>query len=151
MISFKDGVLQLISETEGAKYHYSIATPDTKENVFSEDGVCELACKYNITAYASAEGHTNSETVTATLYFIAQNVDDETAINTPTQRGIVVSATDGNLTICGLNDGESIRVYSISGSLLATSTAVAGTATYSGTSGDIVIVKIGEQSIKVQL
>ncbi len=76
---------------------------------------------------------------------------EETAIDTPTQRGIVVSTTGGYLTISGLNDGESISIYSIGGSLLAKFTAVAGTATYNGTSGDIVIVKIGEQSIKVQL
>ncbi len=150
-VAFENNKLQFTSTTEGAQFHYTIVAPDAKENVLSADGVCELACKYNITAYASAEGHTNSETVTATLYFIAQNVDDETAINTPTQRGIVVSATGGYLTINGLKDGESISIYSVGGSLLAKPTVIAGTATYNGTSGDIVIVKIGEQSIKVQL
>ncbi len=151
VISFADGKLQLTSSTEGANYHYTLTAPDAKEGAFSEDGVCELACKYVITAYASAEGYENSETVTATLYFINADGGVETAIDIPTQRGIVVSATGGYLTISGLNDGESIGIYSISGSLLATPTAVAGTVTYKGTSGDIVIVKIGVQSIKVQL
>ncbi len=151
IISFDNGKLQLVSATEGAQYHCTIVTPDAKENVFSEDGIYALMCKYNIAAYATAEGHIDSETVTATLYFITKDGDYETAVDTPTQRGIVVSAAGGYLTISGLNEGESISIYNISGSLLSTSTAVAGIATYSGTSGDIVIVKIAEQSIKVQL
>ncbi len=143
--------MQFTSATDGAQCYYTITSPDMKENALAEEGVCELECKYIITAYASAEGYANSETVTATLYFINADGGVETAIDTPTHRGIVVSATAGYLTISGLNDGECISIYSINGSLLATSTAVAGTATYSGTSGDIVIVKIGEQSIRVQL
>ncbi len=83
--------------------------------------------------------------------YIVEFDSDETAIDTPIHRGIAVIATAGSLTISGLNDGESISIYSIVGSLLSKSTAVAGTAIYNGTSGDIVIVKIGEQSIKVQL
>ncbi len=67
------------------------------------------------------------------------------------QRGIVVSAAGGQLSISGLQDGENVSLYSINGALLDTGTAVDGTVTFSSVSGKIVIVKIGEQSIKVQL
>ncbi len=151
IISFKDGKLQLTSATEGASIYYTLDTPDRTSDAVAENGEVELACQYIITAYASAEDYEDSKTVTATLYFIDANDGVETAIETPTRRGVVVSATDGFLTISGLNDGESVSIYSINGSLLATYASVASTATYSGTSGDIVIIKIGEQSIKVQL
>ncbi len=149
-ISFADGKLQLTSTTEGASVYYTLDTPDRVADAVAENGEVELTCQYIITAYASAEGYANSDTVTATLYFINKDADD-TAIETPIQRGIIVSSTGGFLTISGLDNRESVSIYSLSGTLLSTSTAANGTVTYNGTSGDIVIVKIGEQSIKVQM
>ncbi len=149
--SFENGKLTLTSETEGTSFFYSIETPDRRLNVVSENGDIDLTCTYVITAYAYAENYLNSETVTYTLCFIDVDSGNNTAIETPAQRGIMVSAASGHITVSGLNDGEEVSLYGISGTLFGKATAIAGTATFNVATGDVVIVKIGERSIKVQL
>ena len=85
-----------------------------KSDAYSEDGNVTLAAAYSISAYASADGYTNSEKATATLYFINADLKDATGISSVSQRGIVVQSNNGFVTVSGLNDNEAVSIYSVS-------------------------------------
>lgn len=152
-IAYEAGKLVFSSETEGAQYHYTITSSDFKTDAYSEDGIVELATCYNISAWASAEGYTNSETSTATLYFVDGRIDDTDGVKEiQTKRGIVVSTANNTLTVSGLTDGETIDAYSLQGTKLAQAKAFCGSALLQiGKPQKVVILKVGNESIKVQL
>ncbi len=76
--------------------------------------------------------------------------DDMTAIKI-THHDFAVKAGYGNLSISGLENGESVSLYNTNGVCLGTSTPIAGTVTFCNINENIAIVKIGRHSIKVQL
>jgi len=81
---------------------------------------------------------------------IVENTSD--GIAKTSTRGIMVSTDGGIITIKGLTDGENVNFYTVSGILLGSAKATNGTALYSAnTSDQIIIAKIGTQSIKVAL
>ncbi len=153
-VSFSDGELVFTSATTGAKCFYTLTTPDAKSaTTFATDGKVGLACRYDIEAYASAEGCVNSDVTKATLYFIAAAEDDETVIASPVQRGVVLTAMGRTIRVNGLKNGEKVSLYTTTGTLLGSATATAGEATLDASSvvDAIVLVKIGAHSLKVQL
>ncbi len=152
-ITFTKGELNFNCTTEGAEFRYSLSTPDAKPFINVRDGKVTLDCQYHIEAYATAKGHLASEVITATLYFLSPDENDETALPTPTQRGVVVTITDGTIRINGLAQGESVSLYTTGGTLVSTTSATAGIAVLqaSSTLGSIAIVKIGGQALKVTL
>jgi hypothetical protein len=78
--------------------------------------------------------------------------DDPSDINLVKQRGIMVQSNDGFLTVSGLNANEQVSLYNVSGMELGKTNAVQGTATFSvNNPGEIVILKVGNESIKFQL
>ena len=67
-------------------------------------------------------------------------------------RGILIQNDNDFVTISGLNNNEQVIIYDISGSQLAAAKAVNGIATFGINKADkVVVVKIGNDSIKVQL
>lgn len=118
---------------------------------YSEDGDVALRAAYNITVYATADDYSPSDQATATLYWIGGAADDPTGINANTKRGIVVSTQNGTVTLSGLNDGERVCFYSVSGSNLGTATANNGIATGTFATGQIIIAKVGNTSMKIAL
>lgn len=148
-ISFVDGSLVFCSSTVGAKYHCTIASPDMKSNVLCETGRMPLESCYNISVYATADGYTQSEITTATLYWVKADANlTPDNINSAKMRGIMVSANDGLINVSGLNDGELVRFYTIEGKILGIEKAVSGTASLS-TNESVVICKMGDKSLKV--
>lgn len=150
-ITFADGNLHFESSTTGANYHYTISSKDMTTEAYSESGEVALQAAYNITAYATADDYSPSDKATATLYWIGGAADDPTGINANTKRGIVVSTQNGTVTLSGLNDGERVSFYSVSGSNLGAATANNGTATSTFATGQIIIAKVGNTSVKIAL
>lgn len=152
-ISYSDKKLTFTSPTEGAKYHYTITDDDVKTEAYTEDGIIDLSAIYEISVYASADGYRNSDRATATLYFINAGLENTTGVvQIEQQRGVLISTNGGYISVSGLDDNEKVYLYNLQGISLAEGTACAGIATLNaGNEKGIVIVKIGEQSIKVKL
>ncbi len=146
-ISYENGQLVFNSATSGAKYHCTITSPDMKSDVLNETGTMNLDARYDIAVYATAEGYTQSETATATLYWVKAD-GNLTNINTAKMRGVVVTADNGFVSVNGLKDGEQVQFYGTDGKMLGSQKAVNGTASLS-TSESVVICKMGATSLKV--
>lgn len=146
-IAFENGKLLFTCGTNGAKYHWTITSPDMRNNELNESGVVDLEACYDIYVYATADGFTQSETATAKLYWVkADGV--LSGINQVERRGIVVSSDNGFVNVSGLNDGEQATLYSTEGKLLGTQSAQGGACVFA-TFEKVVIVKIGDSSFKV--
>ena len=77
-------------------------------------------------------------------------LDDTPAnINTAKTRGIVIQSAGGFITLSGLDTNERVDFFAIDGAALGSATATDGTATFSATSGTIVVAKIGKESVKI--
>ena len=147
-IAYKDGQLAFSSATTGAKYHCTITSPDMKSDVLNESGTMNLDARYDIAVYATAEGYTQSETATATLYWVKADGSLTDNINAAKMRGVVVTADKGFVSVSGLNDGEQVQFYATDGKMLGSQKAVNGTASLS-TSESVVICKVGTTSLEV--
>ena len=147
-IAYENGQLVFNSATTGAKYHCTITSPDMKSDVLNESGTMNLDARYDIVVYATAEGYTQSETATATLYWVKADGSLTDNINAAKMRGVVVTADNGFVSVSGLNDGEQVLFYAMDGKMLGSQKAVNGTASLS-TSESVVICKVGTTSLKV--
>ena len=147
-IAYENGQLVFNSATTGAKYHCTITSPDMKSDVLNESGTMNLNARYDIAVYATAEGYTQSETATATLYWVKADGSLTDNINAAKMRGVVVMADNGFVSVSGLNDGEQVLFYATDGKMLGSQKAVNGTASLS-TSESVVICKVGTTSLKV--
>ena len=149
VITYADGKLQCTCETEGAKFKYTLTDTDIKtEYTDMNNGSVNLSACYTIKAYAYAVGYTNSEQVTATLYWI-NGSDVSTNINQMEMRGVMATCSGGIITVSGLSEGETVMFYDANGALLYTGTAQNGTISYAPSASGVIIVKIGTTSIKV--
>ena len=149
-VSYGEGKLMFACETTGAKYHYTITDTDIKSTALSENGEVSLSAAYNISVYATADGHTASDKAEATLYWINANLDNGTNINQVRTRGVVASAHDGIISLSGLDDGEVVKFYAADGKYLGSTVAANGAASYA-VSESLVIAKVGKDSIKIAM
>ena len=149
-VSYESGKLMFACETTGAKYHYTITDTDIKSDALSENGEVSLSAAYNISVYATADGHTASDKAEATLYWINANLDNGTNINQVRTRGVVASAHDGIISLSGLDDGEVVKFFAADGKYLGSTVAANGAASYA-VSESLVIAKVGKDSIKIAM
>lgn len=150
-IGYSDGKLVFSSSTDGAQYHYTITDDDVLANGYSEDGSVALSAVYNIRAYASADGYQKSDVAEAKLCFVGGSIDVN-SIDAAKQRGVIIETNDENVSVNGLTDGETVSLYSLSGVMLSSAKAAAGMVSLSvPTADNIVIVKIGGDSVKLTL
>ena len=151
-ISYKNRRLIFECETEGAEFVSEITSCDF--DTFYNYAI-DLTATYDISVYATAEGHENSDIVNATLCWVeceCENNDDTNAINIPATAALVTSA-NGTVTVnCSL-DGEAVAIYTVDGILVGTATIENGSATIATefSKGTIAIVKIGKNSIKAAI
>lgn len=150
-ITYENGRLEFTSQTSGAKFYYSIKDEDTATDRFS-DGIVNLYATLNISVHAEADGYDKSETTTATLCWINGTLssDDIETVRVE-KRPIIVSANNGTLNVKGVSSGEHVVVYSAGGMLIGSATANGDEVNINARSihGNIVIIKIGEESIKI--
>lgn len=126
-------------------------TVDEAENR-AVDGEIYLSAAYIITAYAKSPGFKESEKTTATLSWI----DGRLGVNGISsaridKRPVLISSSNGWLTIFGGEAGERISLYSTSASMLSSFIATSATVSVDASRicGGVAIVKISENSIKV--
>ena len=147
-ISYVSGKLKFGCQTPGAEYHYTIKAADECTEALAKDEV-KLAARYDISCYATADGYTRSKTATAKLYWISANIETDGIAPATQMRGVVVSTEGGIVTLSGLKDNERVTFYNVSGIKLGETRALNGQASISATD-DVIIARIGSQSIKVK-
>ena len=149
-VSYESGKLIFACETTGAKYYYTITDTDITSDALSENGEVSLSAAYQISVYATADGHTASDKAEATLYWINANLENGTNINQVRTRGVVASAHDGIISLSGLDDGEVVKFFAADGKYLGSTVAANGAASYA-VSESLVIAKVGKDSIKIAM
>ena len=147
-INYVSGKLKFGCQTPGAEYHYTIKAADECTESLTKNEV-SLAARYDISCFATADGYTRSKTSTAKLYWISANFETDGIAPATQMRGVVVSTEGGIVTLSGLKENERVTFYNVSGIKLGETRAMNGQASISATD-DIIIARIGSQSIKVK-
>lgn len=150
-IAFENKKLTFHSSTPDVKYIYQIKAEDNTATLVEADGAeVELTATYIITAYAKTESATSEATTVTLVWVDAQlTTDSPSDVQAVTARPILISSNDGNVTIKGLEDNENVDVYSLSGAKLNSIKSAFGTTSFKEDKGNVVIVKIGDKSIRV--
>jgi hypothetical protein len=123
-----------------------------------EDQVLDFVPSYTITAYATKRYYLDSETTTVTLCWIACEEDHEegddpsTEIEIPS-RPVLIRCQGGVITLTGLAEGTQVAVFTTNSTQVASATATGDTLTLATDleAGTIVIVKMGESSVKLMI
>ena len=150
-ISYENGKLTFTSETEGAVCQYSITDTDIKSGSGNE---VQLGMTYNISVYATKSGYDNSETATATLCWIDQQPKTEGITNGIANipaNAVLIQSEGGSIKVQGVDEGANIVVYAVSGQMVGSTKAISNQAFLDTNikKGEIVIIKIGEKSVKM--
>ena len=148
-VAYSNGNLTFSCDTEGAEFITEIKSNDIGK--FFSNSI-ELSATYNISFYATAQGYENSETVNATLCWVDNNNGNNNNNVIDVQATpILVTSTNGTVTVSSSLDGEVVSVYTLSGTLVGTNTIENGVATITTglTKGTAVVINIRESSIKV--
>lgn len=151
-ISYNNGGLVLECETPGAEFVTELTCSDAKK--FYESRI-DLSATYNISVYATATGYDNSETVNATLCWIEMGDiegDITDVLNIPATAALI-TASNGKVSVSSALNGASVAVYTVGGALVGSTNLNNGVATVdTGVSkGTVVIVTIGEKSVKLMM
>ena len=149
-IAYSDGNLLFACNTPGAQVHYSVSSADIVTDALADDGKVSLVAAYDISAYATAEHYEKSDSEYATIYWLPTNDGSSTGIKQTETRGIMVSSHGNVISVNGLDEGETISLYTIDGKLIGNAKASGGMASCTVTE-PIVVVKIGELSIKITI
>jgi len=154
-ISYANGKLTFISETEGAICQSTITDSDITSYSGNE---VQLSVTYTISVYATKTGYENSEVATATLCWInvepqTEGIIDEDAIAEVKVLPVLIQTQGSIISIQGVAEGTPIAVYDTSGKQYGTTMAERDctTITTSLSSGSLAVVKIGEKSVKLLL
>lgn len=151
-IDYGNGRLSFESETEGVSFVSDITSTDICKHY---DAEVDLSVAYTVKVYATKEGYEDSEVVTATLCWIdvEPKTDAVHDVATVPAYAVLIQASDGKITVRGVDDGTSVTVYDLTGRQVGHSVVSNGTATTSTTlrSGDTAIVRVGLKSVKVVL
>ena len=150
-ISYQNGKLTFCSETEGADFVSEINDADIKKYY---DAEVQLSVTYEISVYAVKTGYDNSDTATATLCWIDQQPQTEGIANgivSVPSRAVLVKNEGGLFSVQGIDDGTQISVYNTNGVQAGSAISQNGMALISTDlqSGNIAIIKIGKESVKV--
>ena len=147
-IAFSDGRLTFSCATDDVEYVSEVKCADV--NTYYTAEVALTAC-YDISVTATKTGYENSDVATAKLYWLtsSETSDDDTNINSVSKRGIAIQTAAGFITISGLDDNEKVDFYTLNGTALGTARATNGVATFSAQSGSVLIVRIGNESLRI--
>ena len=124
---------------------------EINKNVFNTSGKVDLYA----TATLIVPDGTKSVYQSTAGWNLFKNIVEfkESGIASPKVLDVMIQSMDNQLSITGAAEGSMIKVYSMTGRLVGSAKAGAGTTTISTTlrSGDIGIVRIGNKSIKVMI
>jgi hypothetical protein len=152
VISYKDGKLVFESETDGAESVTTITSDDFGSHNGNE---IDLAMSYTVSTYAKAEGYANSDIITAVICWVDAE-SGENPINNVYNlkaRPLIIQSYGSVITIKGTKEGEQIELYNMSGQIVARTSATTNVTTLQTNlnKGEIVVVKIGDKSVKIIL
>lgn len=150
-ISFTNGKIQFSCDTEGVEFVSEITDSDIKKYYNSE---ITLSATYNITVYATKQSYDKSDIASATLCWInAEPVKEGIMDGIATVRAIpvLVQCIDNHIKISGITDSLSVSIYATDGTQIGRTISKNGEADFLTNlrKGTIVIIKVGDQSIKV--
>ena len=156
-IDYVGGQVQLDCATPDVQYVADIVSDNLHATHF-EDEVFEFVPSYTITAYATKRYYLDSETTTVTLCWIACEEDHEDEDDSPTEieipsRPVLIRCQGGVITLTGLAEGTQVAVFTATGAQVASAAATDDTLTLATDleAGTIVIVKMGESSVKLMI
>lgn len=149
-INFINRKLQFSCDTEGAEFHSSISCTDVKS--YNENEI-SLEAVYEISVYATCYGYSQSEVTKAKLYWIDGTINTTEIQSVQSNgRGVLVLSNNGFLSISGLENNEQVTVYDISGKMIGSTRAFMGEVNFNvGNANKIILVKIGNESIKITM
>ena len=152
-ITYSKGMLSFRCTTEGAECISSIEDSDI--GTYSIGDV-QLTVTYTVSVYARKEGFKDSEMATATLCWIdvqpqTEGVEVATNLQNIEALPVLIQTNGPVVSITGAAEGTEITIYDVSGKLVGSGKATAGTTDICTTlrDKDIAIVKIGSKSVKV--
>lgn len=149
-IKYENGKLSFGCDTEGAKFVSLITNADVGSR---EDAEIDLTATYNISVYATAKDHINSDLVRATLCWIATEpqveiIDDVAEVKA---LPVLVEYSGGMVTVRCQQDGQNVVVYSLDGVTLGSAVSKNGVASVMiGRHREMLLVKVGSQTIKIR-
>jgi hypothetical protein len=154
IISYEKGQLLFTCDTEGVEFVSEITDADVTQH---NSATISLTATYNISVYAKAPNHTDSDIATATLCWIdaepwAEGTKEAEDNVTEVKAMPVLILAEGNIiSVQGAAEGTEVSVYNTAGIKLNSAIANNGITTLNTalTSGSTAIVKIGEKSVKV--
>ena len=153
VIEYIDGKLRVASSSPNAECYYSISVPDMAVDRLAADEIA-LAATYIISAYAVAPEHTESPISEATLCWLDGRLETNGIQSlVGEKRAVLVTSNGGTVNVSGLQAGEEISLYTLSGIQITTTKASSSSATLEAgcLRGNVAIIKIGNDSIKVQI
>lgn len=144
------------------KFVYTIDVSDICSGTVSDDELDAfgaLALTYDVSVRTTVEGCEDSAPVSAQLCWLGSDLllDDEeaphpTSVETvPSQRPVLATSRDGQLTLTGLTDGAHVALYDLSGRQLGAATASGESVTFSVGAGQVVVAKVGNSSFKLRV
>ena len=153
IINYSYGKLSFHCDTEGAAYHSTITDFDIASYNTNE---VQLDVTYNISVYATKTGYENSDVATATLCWVdvepqTEGLSDDIA--KVRAKAILIQSMDGQIVISGIDDGTRIYAYEVNGQQIGAAISHNGQAnlTTNLKPGSIVIIKIGDRSVKATI
>ena len=155
-ISYTNGKLEFHCDVEGAEFFSDIKDEDIKTHHGSS---IPLSATYHISVYATAPGYDRSESTTATLCWIdfepsmEGEIDNEDNVKEIAAIPVLIQSDNGNISVQGAAEGTDIAVYSIDGKNLCSAISRNGQAILPTNikTGSIVLLKLGDKSVKVKL
>lgn len=169
-VDLKNGNLLIISETnlnytdEKEVITYDVKVSDVAAGKVEADAMetfGELALTYDVTATASVFGCEKSDRLVATLCWLEHGLeigegagesDSPTQIDAaPTQRAVIVQSNGGEISVSGLDEGEVITFYDLTGRLLGRAVCSAGSASFTATSGQVIVARVAGSSFKLRV
>lgn len=150
-ITFENGTIHFNCETEGAEFESEIKCKDV--NTYSTRDI-NISATYEINVYAKANGYVNSEEVNATLCWIDAEPKTEGLSNGVAEvraKAVLIKSNEGKLTVEGIEDGQTVEIYSLNGEKRGSAVGKSGTAYIDSyiKPGSVVVVKMRDKSVKV--
>ena len=149
IISYENGKVKVTCDTEGAVVKTKL---DIENDMAYESLEFDLIPTYTLTAYATKDQHEDSDVATLTLCWIpCDGQHMTTEVTSIPSKPVFIQSQGGTITLSGLADDIEVAAYDLAGELLDATTAIGDTATLSTNlnQGDVVILKIGNNSIKI--
>lgn len=169
-VEYRDGELHIITDTNlkyasvSETFTYSVKVSDLSEGIIADESMDmfgKMDLSYDIRVIAKAIGCSDSKEMIATLCWLEHGLeigegagesDSPTQIEAaPTQRAVIVQSNGGEISVSGLDEGEVITFYDLTGRLLGRAVCSAGSAGFTATSGQVIVARVAGSSFKLRV